>query len=186
MLLRINRNSSQMLSLLEGHVDKFKYSGQFAGFFSDVFGNPRMVLQTQGEELFLGITKPLQTRLSCKLVPGEEIVVTGEIIPGARVTKLVSNAWLAGGPVRQHCIRVCAKKKCWRNGGGAIWRAMHESVRDNDLNDSIRLETVDCLDNCKKGPNLECDGRLLQRFTKADARDLLKNFKGGPSTKLTR
>jgi len=186
MLLRISRNISQMLSLLEGHVDKFKYSGQFAGFFSDVFGNPRMVLQTQGEELFLGITKPLQTRLSCKLVPGEEIVVTGEIIPGARVTKLVSNAWLAGRPVRQHCIRVCAKKKCWRNGGGAIWRAMHESVRDNDLNDSIRLETVDCLDNCKKGPNLECDGRLLQRFTKADARDLLKNFKGGPSTKLTR
>ena len=53
-----------MLSLLEGHVDKFKHSGQFAGFFSDVFGNPRMVLQTQGEELFLGITMPLQILLN--------------------------------------------------------------------------------------------------------------------------
>jgi hypothetical protein len=175
-----------MLSLFEGHVDKFRYSGQFAGFFSDVFGNPRMVLQTQGEELFLGITKPLQTHLSRKLVPGEEIVVTGEIIPGARVTKLVSNAWTAGRSVRQHCIRVCAKKKCWRNGGEAIWRAMIESVRADDLDDSIRLETVDCLDNCKRGPNLECDGRLLQRCTKAEARDLLKNFKGGPLTKLAR
>jgi (2Fe-2S) ferredoxin len=165
-----------MGSLLEGHLDKFKYSGQFAGFFSDIFGNPRMVLQTQAEELFLGITKPLQSRLSCELVPGEEIVVTGDIVPGARVTKLVSNAWIARRPVLQHCIRVCAKKKCWRNGGEAIWRALNESVRDNDLNDSIRLETVDCLDNCKRGPNLECDGRLLQDFTKADARELLRNL----------
>lgn len=177
MLLRISRNSSQMLSFLEAHVDKFKYSGQFTGFFSDIFGNPRMVLQTQGEELFLGITKPLQTRLSGKLVPGEEIVVTGEIIPGARITKLVSDAWIADRPARRHCIRVCAKKKCWRNGGEAIWRALNESVRDDDLNDWIRLETVDCLDNCKKGPNLECDGRLLQRFTKANAGDLLRNLK---------
>jgi (2Fe-2S) ferredoxin len=165
-----------MRSSLEGHFDKFRYSGQFAGFFSDIFGNPRMVLQTQGEELFLGITKPLQSRLSRKLVRGEEIVVTGEILPGNRVIKLVSDAWMADRPARHHCIRVCAKKKCWRNGGEAIWRAVNESVRNNDLDDAIRLETVDCLDNCKRGPNLECDGRLLQRFTKADARELLRNL----------
>jgi Thioredoxin-like [2Fe-2S] ferredoxin len=165
-----------MLPLSEGRLDKFKYSGQFAGFFSDIFGNPRLVLQTQAEELFLGITKPLQTRLSSKLVPGEQIVVTGEITPGARVSKLVSDAWIAGKPALQHCIRVCAKKKCWRNGGEAIWRAVNESVRDYGLDDSISLETVDCLDNCKRGPNLECDGRLLQGYTKADAMDLLRNL----------
>ena len=162
--------------MVEGHLDNFKYSGQFAGFFSDIFGNPRIVLQTQGEELFLGITKPLQTRLSYTLVPGEEIVVTGRIVPGARVSKLVSNAWIDGRPAFEHCIRICAKKKCWRNGGEVIWRALHETVRDCDLNDSIRLETADCLDNCKRGPNLECSGRLLQHCTKAEARNLVRNL----------
>jgi hypothetical protein len=165
-----------MIASVEAHLDKFKYTGQFAGFFSDIFGNPRMVLHTRGEELFLGITKPLQTRLSQALAPGEQIVVTGKIVPGARVSQLVSDAWMADQPRRQHCIRVCAKKKCWRNGGEAIWRALNKSIQEGDVGDAVRLETVDCLDNCKRGPNLECDGRLVERCTKSEARDLIQNF----------
>jgi|GEM_PF-3491103 hypothetical protein len=165
-----------MIPSLEAQLEKFKYSGQFAGFFSDVFGNPRMVLKTKGEELFLGITKPLRTRLSDALAPGEQIVVTGKMVPGARVSKIVSNAWVADRRVFEHCVRVCSKKKCWRNGGEGIWRELNEAVRDAELSDSIRLETVDCLDNCKRGPNLECDGRLFQRCTKGEARVLVRNL----------
>jgi Thioredoxin-like [2Fe-2S] ferredoxin len=163
--------------MLQGAEEtSFEYEGRFGGFFRDFFGNSRMVLQTRDEELFLGITRPLHTRLSNLLSPGQEIVVAGNNFPGTRVTQLVSHAWITGRPVFAHCIRVCSNKNCWRAGGKAIWDVLNRGVAEFKLRHSLRLETADCFDNCKLGPNLECDGSLIEHCTTEKGVELLKGL----------
>ena len=156
---------------------RFEYTGQFAGFFRDFFGNSRMVLRTSNEELFLGITKPLYASLSDRVVPGQEMMVAGNVFPGSRVSQLIDDARILKRPGVQRCIRVCSHKKCWRNGGKDIWRALKQHVSEHDLGQSVRLEMSDCLDHCKRGPNLECDGSLLQHCTIRSAMEFLKDLR---------
>jgi Thioredoxin-like [2Fe-2S] ferredoxin len=162
-----------MLAASTDQTNDFEYAGQFAGFFRDVFGNSRMVLRTADQELFLGIAKPLHAGLAGMLAPGQEIVVAGRSFPGARISRLVSHVRAASQPVFARRIRICSKKKCWRTGGKAIWETLNRHIADSELEDTVRLETVDCLENCKRGPNLECDGSLFQNCTTGKAVELL-------------
>jgi Thioredoxin-like [2Fe-2S] ferredoxin len=163
-----------MLATTSAQTNAFEYAGQFGGFFRDFFGNQRMVLRTGGDELFLGVTAPLRTRLAKLLAPGQEIVVAGKTLTGTRVTELVSHAWIEGQPVSAGCIRVCSKKKCWRAGGKEIWDTLNGYLPQSELGQCLKLETVHCLDNCKHGPNLEFDGSLVQHCTTKKAVELLK------------
>jgi hypothetical protein len=61
-----------MLATTSAQTSTFEYAGVFAGFFRDFFGNPRMVLRTGGDELFLGVTAPLRTHLAKLLAPEQE------------------------------------------------------------------------------------------------------------------
>ena len=163
-----------MLAPTTAQTTTFQYAGEFAGFFRDVFGNQRMVLRTGGDELFLGITAILRARLAKLLAPGEEVFVAGKTQAGTRVTELVSRVWIGGQSVSAGCIRVCSRKKCWRAGGKAIWDALNGYLPQSELGQSLKIETVDCLDNCKHGPNLELDGSLVERCTARKAVQLLK------------
>jgi (2Fe-2S) ferredoxin len=156
---------------------RFEYTGEFAGFFRDFFGNSRMVLRISNEELFLGIIKPLYTSLSDRVVPGQEMIVAGNVFPGSRVSQLIDDARILELPTSQRCIRVCSHKKCWRSGGKDIWGELKQHVSEHNLGQSVRLEKSDCLDHCKRGPNLECDGSLFQNCTIRSAMKFLKDLR---------
>ncbi len=172
MHMRLIRNMNSP-TISSSPLDKFEYSGQFAGFFRDVFGKKRMVLRTANEELYLGIAKPLHSRLSGMLTPGQEVVVAGKKSTSSRNLQLVLQAWIEGEQVLSQCFRVCSKKKCWKAGGKAIWKTLSKKIASPEFDHSVKLETVDCLENCKRGPNVEFDGVVIEHCTIGKAVEIL-------------
>lgn len=154
----------------------FELRGQFAGFFRTIFGKRRMILRAGGEDHELKVPKELRRELAGALVPGVEIVVTGFERPEdftGRMRRVVSHIhFLTRPPVPPDAcatctIRVCTKKNCWKQGGRELWHTLETRLAEQGLTDAVRLKAVDCLDNCKRAPNLELHHRLHQRGTPA-------------------
>ncbi len=155
----------------------FSLEGKFAGFFRDVHGHRRMALHVAGAEVYLKVPKPLRNKLKHVLVAGQVITVTGRGAPGGNKAAVVAQVQVAGADACFSCpIRVCVKKNCWRNGGREVWRSLEERIAAAGLEDSLELKGVDCLDHCKKGPNVECAGRDYHHCTPADAERILAPF----------
>jgi NADH:ubiquinone oxidoreductase subunit E len=75
-------------------------------------------------------------------------------------------------------IRLCTKKKCWKNGGKELWYGLEREIDESGLTGVVRLKAVGCLDNCKRGPNLEIEGCLHGRCNRRDAAALIRQIAG--------
>lgn len=141
-----------------------------------------MVLRVEGEELFLKIPKTLRHELDGRLQPGQEVVVAGcaeEEDHRGRDRRVVTMVTAAEEAACFTCpIRVCAKKNCWRNGGRELYRELERQIEDAGLSDTVRLKAVDCLDECKHGPNAEVAGREFHRCAPHDAERILRQITG--------
>ncbi|HEX2747265.1 MAG TPA: (2Fe-2S) ferredoxin domain-containing protein, partial [Verrucomicrobiales bacterium] len=168
------------LSVIAPSPSRFEVRGRFAGFFRDIFGKRRMVLRVEGDELFLKVPRALRHELEGRLQPGQEVVVSGctEEHPRGerRVVTLVRTAGETGCVTCP--IQVCAKKNCWRNGGKELYRELERQIGDAGLGDMVRLKAVDCLDDCKHGPNAEFAGSEFHRCTLHDAERILRQITG--------
>jgi predicted metal-binding protein len=158
----------------------FELRGEFAGFIRTVQGKRRMVLRTDGEEHLLKVPKELRHQLTTSLAPGTKVAVTGDEVveegehAPKRVVSQVQRLTSSGEAVIIHCpIRVCSKKNCWRSGGKELWHALEASLARRGLSDSVPLETVDCMDHCKRAPNAEWEGREFLRCSLEDAEKIV-------------
>jgi NADH:ubiquinone oxidoreductase subunit E len=73
---------------------------------------------------------------------------------------------------------VCAHKDCWRSGGRELWRELKRQIDEGGLGDIVRLKAVDCLDECKRGPNAEAGGCEFHRCSPRDAENILLQVTG--------
>lgn len=141
-----------------------------------------MVVRVEGEEMFLKIPKALRHELDGRLQPGEAVVVGGcteEEHHGGRERRVVTTVRTAGEGACFTCpIRVCAKKNCWRSGGKELYRELERQIEEAGLGDTVRLKAVDCLDECKHGPNAEAGGCDFHRCTPGDAERILRQITG--------
>ncbi len=159
-------------------TNRFELHGRFAGFFRDMFGKRRMVVQVGEEELYLKIPKELRHELDGRLWPGQMVTVSGgedEDTRSGRSPRTVTRVVAAGEKECFACpIRVCAKKHCWRNGGREIFQELERRIEEEGLGDSIRLKAVGCMDECDHGPNVEAGGRDFRRCTSRDVERILR------------
>lgn len=155
----------------------FDLHGTFGGIFRDIFGKRRMALRVEGEELYLKVPKALRRQLEGKLIAGQEISVRGEQEAWGRGVRVVAQVRSAGREVCVSCpIRVCTKKNCWRSGGKELWAALEREIATAGLTDAVKLEGVDCLDHCKRGPNAECAGHNYHHCTPNSLAAILTPF----------
>ncbi|HEY0257321.1 MAG TPA: (2Fe-2S) ferredoxin domain-containing protein [Candidatus Methylacidiphilales bacterium] len=162
---------------------EFRIEGEFRGFFRDVFDRHGLVLQIEDEEIFLKVPKALRKTLKGRLAEGARVVATGfaEFHAGKSLERrVVSQIRLANGSECMSCpIRVCVKKHCWRQGGKEIWRSLEQRIATANLDDTVKLEEVDCFGECKHGPNLEFAGHSYRNCTVREAEKILEPFFAG-------
>ncbi len=170
------------------HIN-FVLPGHFAGIVRNEAGKRRMLLRTEKAEVELKLPAALRKKIRKRLVEGMELVVAGfeEGVDTRRkrlVLKVEFPAREAAGPARVLCpLQVCTKKHCWRSGGQELWTALKRQLKDAGLQETISVESVHCLDNCKQGPNLTCQGELLERFTLPEVSELVRHVAEVAGTK---
>lgn len=155
--------------------------GSFRGFFKDIFGKRRLVLQVAGEngrreELYLKIPKDLRKELDGWLIVGQQVLVTCHEELEGPVVSDVQKAEQGRGSHAGCTVRVCAKKNCWRDGGKEFWHEMERQIDASGLDGRVKLKAVGCLDHCKKGPNAECAGRDYHHCSPEVASKILAPF----------
>jgi hypothetical protein len=92
------------------------------------------------------------------------------IVPSAATRSSTDTA-----PVKQQCIQVCRKGKCYKQGSKHIWSVLQAEVESNPDLQHISVEATGCMKACKKGPNLKVlpKGKMLSRMTPEQALDVL-------------
>jgi hypothetical protein len=167
--------------------NNFELRGQFAGFIRNAAGKRRMLLRIGGADVELKLPAELREAIQKRLSVGLDITVAGsEESSSPRSKRVVSQVAFESPGVENSaalppaCVRcpiqVCTKKNCWRGGGKELWRALEHELQAAGLADAIALQPVDCLDNCKRGPNITCNGELLERCTAREAHDLVQQL----------
>lgn len=163
----------------------FQLCGVFEGFVRTREGKKRLVLRTSDGELLLKVERGLRRDLSGRLSRGTEIALSGEVRT-ARFTgeskrvvtrcEIINQVAPTVAAAPSGTIRVCAKKNCWKQGGRELWRALEGEIEARGWSGSVRLKAVDCLDECKHAPNLECEGCIHRHSTPAQACALLDSL----------
>jgi hypothetical protein len=163
-------------------MSHFRLHGEFTGFIRTREGKKRMVLQVAGEAMQLKVERGLRRELSGRLSPGTMLEVTGEVrteLFTGEMKRVVTKVHARTGAATACTIKVCAKKNCWRQGGKELWRGLEAEVKSRGLEETVRLKAVNCLDECKHAPNLECDGRVHRQCSPAQATALLAGLAEG-------
>lgn len=165
----------------------FALRGEFAGFVRNEAGKRRLLLRTATGEVELKVPAELRAMIRPRLVDGMELVVSGvEKGDGARHKRTALNVEFpssngAGAACVQCPIQVCTKKRCWRGGGEEVWAALKHELMTAGLQETVSLESVHCLDNCKRGPNLTCQGELLEDVRVSEISDLVRHLAETPA-----
>lgn len=162
----------------------FELQGKFGGFVRTLQGKRRMRLQVDETELLLKVPKALREQLFQVLAPGQQVIVNGVEERGRfsdkmkRVVTGVRSPDAAGESLNciTSSIRVCTKKNCWRAGGKELWEALEHELKINGLTDTLRLKGVDCLDNCKRGPNALWGRHFYQRASSNEASEIVRKI----------
>lgn len=162
----------------------FELEGIFSGFVRTLQGKRRMRLQVEGAELLLKVPKALREQLFQTLAPGQLVIVNGVEERGRFSDKMKRVVTGVRGPAADgqgtscltSSIRICTKKNCWRAGGKELWEALEHELKTNDLTSSLRLKGVDCLDNCKRGPNALWGRHFYQRVSSNEASEIVRKI----------
>jgi Thioredoxin-like [2Fe-2S] ferredoxin len=150
---------------------KFDLIGEFAGFIRNAEGKRRMVLRVEHtESITLKLPKELRRQFESRLIPGTRIAVIGieyRDFMGASKWVVSHLRFLSPTPTPDPCIqcpiRVCAKKNCWKNGGREIFEQLQARAAELGLQNVINVKAVSCLDNCKRGLNVQVGKKLFER-----------------------
>lgn len=165
---------------------RFELTGEFTGFVRNREGKRRMLLRVEESELLtLKLPKELRKRFETVLQPGTRVAVLGieyrdfagdakYVVSYLRVMSPAPAPAPAATPApavaidacAKCTIRVCAKKNCWKDGGKEVFERLRARVTELGLQEAVDVKAVGCLDNCKRGPNVECGKKL---FEKCDA-----------------
>lgn len=153
---------------------KFELTGEFAGFVHTREGKRRMLLRIETTDLLaLKLPKELRKKYEPLLQPGARLTVLGieyrdfvgeskHVVSHLRFLS-AAPAMAAADPCVKCPIRVCAKKNCWKNGGKELFERLQARVAELGLQDVITVKATGCLDNCKRGPNVERGKKLYER-----------------------
>jgi hypothetical protein len=163
---------------------RFDLTGEFAGFIRNLGGKRRMLLRVNTTDpIALKLPKELRKEFESRLAPGARVAVLGieyrDIRGEAKYVvshlRLLSPAVTSSPDACVKCpIRVCAKKNCWKNGGSEIFERLQARVMELGLQDAVNVKAVGCLDNCKRGPNVECGKRLHQRCDSSSVDEIIE------------
>ncbi|MEN9222352.1 MAG: (2Fe-2S) ferredoxin domain-containing protein [Thermostichus sp. BF3_bins_97] len=158
----------------------FESEGQFLGFLPSKEGKLKYLRWQAGSEIFFGkIPKPLRSALYRTLKPGDPVQICGErevdlrkgeekwvlyrVEPvgdragssppagfSAPVVGLDPDPTAKGGVKGK--VLVCQKSDCCRRGAGAVIQALNAHLATYP--DSIRVQGVGCMKDCKRGPHV--------------------------------
>ena len=143
----------------------FEAEGYFLGFLPDKDGQLKYLRWQVGSEVFAGkIPKPLRSELYRSLKPGDRVQIAGErevdLLKGrekwvlCHVVPVQASPKAAPGSEegRKGVVLVCQKSDCCRRGAIAVMQALQAHLAAYP--ETIRVQGVGCLKDCKRGPNV--------------------------------
>ncbi|MFS8909908.1 (2Fe-2S) ferredoxin domain-containing protein [Synechococcus sp. H60.3] len=149
----------------------FESEGQFLGFLPDKDGKLKYLRWQAGAEVFAGkIPKPLRSELYRSLKPGDRVQIAGErevnLLKGRekwvlyRVVPVQAGIPATSPPKaapeseekRKGVVLVCQKSDCCRRGALEVIQALQAHLAAYP--ETIRVQGVGCLKDCKRGPNV--------------------------------
>lgn len=168
-------------------VTTFSLEGRFLGYpLEDGHKIKRLQLATADGECSIKLTKEARTGLSCVLVPGDWVRVSGrkKLDRATQIIKLKADSIEPIVPIAtvgaakltpavkksQETILVCQKSGCMKRGGQAICQALETALSDRGLDDQVTIKGTGCMKNCSKGPNVIMPGKA--RYCKLDAKEI--------------
>ena len=186
---------------------RFQLDGELLAFGEMKKGLPKsLILRSDGTAHELKIAKPLRSGIRSVLKPGARIRVHGKEKrhhrqpkkkrePTKIKRKIVAFTALreeAQGELarptaddrvaepsvgREIVVQVCTKGNCWKRGGEQLWNRLKAIQAQSDAVNRIRLQSVHCLDRCKKGPCLRClpEGQVRCRMDTTELNHLFSN-----------
>lgn len=84
----------------------------------------------------------------CRKIKVKQLFVTPSI---DRSVDLIADP-IVSTPIAPTKIQVCQGSSCRRRGSEKICQMMQKHVKQNDLTDKVRIESVKCLHQCKAAP----------------------------------
>ncbi len=157
----------------------FESEATFLGFLPNKEGKLKYLRWQAGSEVFFGkIPKPLRSTLYRTLNPGDPVQICGErevdlrkgeekcvlyrVVPlggktGSSSAAAVSTPIAEADPDSaaksvKGKVLVCQKSDCCRRGARAVLQALKTHLAAYP--DSIRVQGVGCMKDCKRGPNV--------------------------------
>lgn len=152
----------------------FRLAGAFGGFVRNAAGKRRLLLHTASGEAHFRLPRALRRELEDRIAIGAAIAVAGfERENGSPAIVRVDIPGSTGACLT--CpIRVCTKKNCWKRGGRELWHLLERELPS--IPGAPPLEAVDCLDRCKRAPNLDCGALEFERCTPERLRRFLRDL----------
>lgn len=156
-------------------------AGEFRGFIRNAEGKRRLVLGVGDGEHLVKVSGLLRDQLPARLV-GQSILIRGEeeTKSSGEIRLVARELFSANGqplpaprPESSPVIRVCLEKHCWKRGARELWRDLERELAAAGLDDRVKLQPADCLDHCKRGPNLLVDRHVIEGGNAATARALV-------------
>jgi (2Fe-2S) ferredoxin len=149
-------------------------TGYFLGWGDDLAPHRYIRLETaNGDRLVVKVAKPLRSHIQdwqpgmlvnlltqeridratgCRKIKVKQLFVTPSIDPSCdRAVEQIA-APIVSPPVAPTKIQVCQGSSCRRRGSEKICQMMQSHLERNDLTDTVRIESVKCLHQCKAAP----------------------------------
>ena len=152
-------------------ASQFRLVGQLESFVikkGDKIKYLRM--KVEDREYWLKIPKKLRSEIDITLIPGTWLEVMGNrefkkkkgfFELEANRVKLLPNSDKPCAVIlseTESCslgkILVCQKSSCWKKGGKSLCQRLEKQVKEQGLEDKVKIKLTGCLKQCKKGPNV--------------------------------
>ena len=152
-------------------TSQFRLVGQLESFVikkGDKIKYLRM--KVEDREYWLKIPKKLRSEIELNLIPGTWLEVVGNRefkkkkgffeLEASRV-KMLPNPDKPCAVIlseNKSCslgkILICQKSTCWKKGGETLCQRLEKQVKEQGLEDKVKIKLTGCLKQCKKGPNV--------------------------------
>ena len=78
-------------------------------------------------------------------------------------------------------IKICMGSSCFRRGNRKNLEFIEKYLEDNDCTAEVELVGSRCEEQCRKGPNLQINGRMYHEVDQVMLSDLMEQYVGRTS-----
>jgi len=78
-------------------------------------------------------------------------------------------------------IKICMGSSCFRRGNRKNLEFIEKYLEDNDRTAEVELVGSRCEEQCRKGPNLQINGRMYHEVDQMMLSDLMEQYVGRTS-----